>query len=97
MTQIIIRNLPEAVKAKLELRAKGNGWTLAQEAREVLSRAATEIQPIRQEENVPSHGLGTEIAALFKREGFDFEIPELRRHEVKPATFGPAPKKRKKK
>jgi hypothetical protein len=32
-------------------------------------------------------GLGTELAALFKGKGYDFEVEELRGHPVRPATF----------
>jgi len=33
------------------------------------------------------HDLGTEIAALFSKEGIESQVPELRGHEVKPLRF----------
>jgi len=35
----------------------------------------------------PSGGLGTEISGLFAKVGLYSDIPELRGHEVKPASF----------
>jgi hypothetical protein len=35
----------------------------------------------------PSGGLGTEISGLFANAGLCSDIPELRGHEVKPASF----------
>ena len=34
-----------------------------------------------------SKGLGTDIAALFSETGLERDIPEIRGHLVKPATF----------
>jgi len=33
-------------------------------------------------------GLGSDIAFQFKKLGFEWEIPELRGHKIKPASFG---------
>jgi hypothetical protein len=39
------------------------------------------------EQDVAVGGPGTEIASLFSSIGLDQEIPELRGHETKPASF----------
>jgi hypothetical protein len=39
------------------------------------------------EHDAPAGGLGTEIAVLFAKAGLDFDIPELRGCETKPASF----------
>jgi plasmid stability protein len=95
MAQVIVRNLPGVVKAKLQRRAQYNGRTLEQEACEILSNAVAEMPPSKSDN--PKVRLGTRIANLCRGKGLDFEIPELRGHEIKPATFEPLPKKRKKK
>lgn len=45
------------------------------------------LRSVVNEADVPAGGLGTEIAALFAGTGIDFEIPELRGHQIKPASF----------
>jgi plasmid stability protein len=84
MAQIILRNIDKALKAQLQLRAQRNGRSLQDEIREILHKAVSS----RAKKSVPRLGLGTEIAALItKYGGLDIDIPELRGHEVKPATF----------
>jgi plasmid stability protein len=53
---------------------------MEEEVRDILRNAVTEQDP-------PSKGLGTEISALFTRAGVDSDIPELRGHEIRPASF----------
>jgi plasmid stability protein len=38
-------------------------------------------------QDVPAGGLGTEISALFANAGLNFDIPELRGHEINPPSF----------
>ena len=45
------------------------------------------MEDFAQAANGPSGGLGAEISALFANDGLDSDIPELRGHEVKPASF----------
>jgi antitoxin FitA len=82
MAQFVVRNVESAVKARLQRRARLNGRSMEEEVREILRNAVSE-------EGVPSGGLGTEIATLFKKVGLVSDIPELRGHEIKPATFEP--------
>ncbi len=53
---------------------------MKEEKREVLLDAA-------KQEATPARGLGTEIASLFWMVGLEEDIPELRGHEIKPASF----------
>ena len=80
MAQLVVRNLEQAIKDRLQRRAKRNGRSMEEEAREILRAAAHEA-------NAPAGGLGTEIAALVRGTGLKFEVEEFRGHPVKPATF----------
>ena len=70
MAQFVVRNLENAVKARLQRRAKRHGRSMEEEVREILRVAV-------HEEDVPSAGLGTEIAGLFAKGGLDSDVPEL--------------------
>jgi plasmid stability protein len=80
MAQLVVRNLEESVKARLQRRAKRNGRSMEAEVRDILRNAANEKEK-------PRGGLGTEIAALFRGNGIDFDIPELRGYTIKPPDF----------
>ena len=80
MAQLVVRNIETGVKSRLQRRAKRHGRSMEEEVRDILRSAA-------KEEERPTRGLGTEIAALFTKVGLDAEIPELRGHEIKPASF----------
>jgi antitoxin FitA len=82
MAQFVVRNLENAVKVRLQRRAKRHGRSMEEEVREILRGAV-------HEEDVPAIGLGTEIAALFGRVGLESDIPELRGRKVRPARFEP--------
>jgi len=53
---------------------------MEEEVRDILRNAVNE-------QDVAVGGLGTEIASLFANAGLDEDIPELRGHEAKPASF----------
>jgi plasmid stability protein len=80
MAQIVVRKLEDSVKARLQRRARRNGRSMEEEVRDILRNAAHEPEK-------PSVGLGTQIAALFRGSGIDFDIPELRGRTVKPPSF----------
>lgn len=80
MAQLVVRNIEDSVKARLQRRARRNGRSMEEEVREILRSAANETKK-------PTIGLGTQIAALFKGKGHDFEVEELRGHPVIPAKF----------
>jgi plasmid stability protein len=80
MAQIVVRKLEDSVKTRLQRRARRNGRSMEEEVREILRAAAHEPKK-------PATGLGTEIAALFKGKGYDFDVKELRGYPVVPAKF----------
>jgi plasmid stability protein len=80
MAQFVVRNIEDAVKARLQRRAKRNGRSMEEELRDILRSAAVE-------EPIATGGLGREIAGLFSRVGLEADIPELRGHSVKPFDF----------
>jgi plasmid stability protein len=82
MAQLIVRNLENAVKVRLQRRARRHGRSMEEEARDILRNAVNEDDTARV-------GLGTEIASLFSKVGLESDIRELRGHEVKPASFEP--------
>lgn len=45
MTSITVRNLDESVKTGLRLRAARHGWSMEQEARQILQQAVAPEQP----------------------------------------------------
>jgi plasmid stability protein len=82
MAQLVVRNLEDEVKSKLQRRARRRGRSMEEEVRDILRNAANE-------ETAASGNLGSEISALFRGLGWDEEIPELRGHFIKPISFKP--------
>ena len=82
MAQILIRQLDDDVKAKLQRRARRHGHSTEEEVREILRNAVCE------EDEAPAR-LGSRIAARFAGIGLDDEILELRGQAVVPAHFEP--------
>ena len=80
MAQLIVRNLDDSVKRKLQRRAARYGRSMEEEVRDILRNAV-------KDEGRPRKGLGTEITELFEGIGLDRPIPELRGYPVKPAKF----------
>jgi antitoxin FitA len=80
MAQLVVRNLEQSVKTRLQRRAQRNGRSMEEEVREILRKAA-------KESSLPQGGLGTEIASLFASNGIDFDIPELRGYTIKAPDF----------
>jgi len=80
MAQFVVRNITDAVKARLQRRARRNGRSMEEEVRDILRSAVNQ-------DDVPVAGLGTEISALFAKAGLDSDLPELRGHSVTPASF----------
>ncbi|MFI5015597.1 MAG: Arc family DNA-binding protein [Hyphomicrobiales bacterium] len=73
MAQILVRHIEDDVKERLRRRAARHGRSMEAEVRDIL-------RDVVKQEDQPSGGLGTEIAALFKGIGLrdGEEIPELR-------------------
>lgn len=81
MAQILVRNLEDDVKLKLDDRARRHGRSMAEEVREILRNA------VRAEE-APKTPLGTRLLARFAPFELDEDIPELRGQPPRPADFG---------
>jgi len=81
MAQLIVRNVEEEVKERLQRRARRHGRSTEEEVREILRSV------VHEEDQALTAGLGTEISSLFSKTGIDFDIPELRGHEIKPPKF----------
>jgi plasmid stability protein len=80
MAQIVVRQLDDDVKAKLQVRARKHGRSTEEEVREILRNA------VRDERSAPP-GLGTRISARFVKVGLDEPIAEARGHPGRPAEL----------
>jgi len=80
VAQILIRQLDDDLKARLQRRARQHGRSTEEEVREILRNAVLD------EDQSPAR-LGSRIAARFTKVGLDQPIPELRGHTVEPARF----------
>ena len=82
MAQLLVRQLDDDVKDKLQRRARRHGRSTEEEVREILRNA------VRSEETARAP-LGSRISARFHRGGLEQEIPELRGQSVRPVVFEP--------
>ncbi|ASX03501.1 FitA-like ribbon-helix-helix domain-containing protein [Mycobacterium intracellulare] len=80
MAQILIRQLEDDTKAKLQRLARQHGRSTEEEAREIIRNA------VRNVDNPPGR-LGSRIASRFKGMGLTEDIPERRGQLVQPAKF----------
>jgi len=80
MAQILIRQLEDDVKAKLQQRARRHGRSTEEEVREILRGA------VHDEGRAPAR-LGSRIAERFAGIGLEDEILELRDQPVRAARF----------
>lgn len=80
MAQLVVRQLEDDVKEKLQRRARRHGRNTEEEIREILRNA------VRHDEHAPTK-LGSRIAARFRKIGLDREIPEWRDQPAEPAEF----------
>lgn len=82
MAQLIVRNLDDDLKARLQRRARKHGRSTEAEVREILRIAvgAGGSKP---------RALGSSLATRFKGIGVREEIQELRGGEARPAKFRP--------
>jgi plasmid stability protein len=70
VAQVIVRNLEDAVKARLKRRAARHGHSLEQEVRNILRDAVKDQTQHRAK-------LGSRIAARFAKVGLTSALPEL--------------------
>lgn len=80
MAQLVVRNLEDEVKARLQKRAQRHGRSTEEEVREILRNA------VRNEGGVSSP-LGTSLKSRFAGLGLTEEISELRGHAARPAEL----------
>jgi len=71
MAQLIVRNLDDAVRRKLQRRAARHGRSMEEEVRDILRDAV-------KDDRRPRKGLGTAIAERFKGIELDEPIPGLK-------------------
>lgn len=82
MAQLLVRNLDDDVKTRLQSRARRHGRSTEEEVREILRNA---VRP----EGDAKPPLGSRLAERFAALGFDEDIPELRDQLARPAIFEP--------
>ena len=80
MAQILIRQIDDDTKSRLERLARRHGRSTEEEVREILRNAVREVDE-------PPARLGSRIAARFRGMGLKQEIAELRGQPVRPAKF----------
>jgi len=80
--QLVVRNIENSVKTRLQRRAKRNGHSMEEEVRDILRSAVAA-------DETASGGLGTEISRLFAKIGLSEDVPELHGHAIVPAEFEP--------
>ena len=80
MAQLVVRNLDDDVKAKLQTRARRHGRSTEEEVRDILRNAV-------REEEAPLPPLGTRLRGRFARIGLEEDVPELRGQPARPAEF----------
>lgn len=80
MAQLVVRELENEVKTRLQRRARQHGRSMEEEVRNILRQAvATESSVVRT--------LGSRIAERFRGGGLTTDLPELRGQEARPAIF----------
>ena len=77
MAQLLVRQLDDDVKDKLQRRARRHGRSMEEEVREILRNAV-------RSEGTARAPLGSRISSRFQRCGLEKEIPELRGQSVRP-------------
>ena len=82
MTQLLVRDLEDDVKAKLQRRARRHGRSTVEEVREILRNAV-------RDEGGSKGPLGSRLAGRFGAFGLEEDIPELRGQPPRPADFEP--------
>lgn len=82
MAQLVVRNLDDDVKAKLQRRARRHGRSTEEEVRDILRGAV-------REDGAPAAPLGSRLSARFAGIGLDEDIPEPRGQPARPAELDP--------
>ena len=77
MAQLIVRNLEESVKARLQRRANRHGQSMEKEVRDILRNAVAG-------DRSTISALGSRLGARFAGVGLDEDIAELRGQKARP-------------
>jgi len=80
MSQVVVRNLEDGVKAGLKQRASLHGWSMEEEARQILRKAVL----VDSTSSIP---LGSRIAARFAGCGLVEDLPELHGQAIAEMDF----------
>ncbi len=72
MAQLVVRDLDDEVKRRLQMRAQHHGRSMEAEVRDILAAAVASPLP------ASPGGLGSRIASRFRGRGLDTPIEELR-------------------
>jgi antitoxin FitA len=80
MAQLVVRNLEDDVKARLQRRARRHGRSTEEEVREILRSAV-------KDEGAHRKPLGSRLRERFAGIGLEDDLPELRGEVAQPATF----------
>jgi antitoxin FitA len=80
MAQLVVRNLEEGVKARLQRQASRHGHSMEEEVRDILRNAV-------KTESRTTMALGSRIRSRFAGIGLREDIPELRGSKPRPAIF----------
>ncbi len=80
MAQLLVCNLEDEVKVRLQLLARRHGRSTEEEVREILRNAV-------REESSAKGPLGSRLRARFAGIGLEDEVAELRGEPASPATF----------
>ena len=78
--QLVVRNIEERVKRRLQERAQRNGRSMEEEVRQILTAAVSVKHPAKE-------GFGTGFASFFKDLPEDFEIKEIHGELPRPIRF----------
>ena len=82
MAQVLVRNLEDDVKTRLQQRAREHGHSMEEEIRDILRQALAD-------DGVPPSRLGSRIAARFVGKGFSGDLQELHGQTPRPAELEP--------
>lgn len=80
MSQVVVRNLDEGVKACLKQRAQRHGWSMEEEVRQILKKAV--------QAESSAMPLGSRIAARFAGAGLEEDLPEFHGQTIAGMDFG---------
>jgi plasmid stability protein len=80
LAQLVVRNLEDDVKARLQRRARRHGRSTEEEVREILRNAV-------KDEGAARAPLGSRLQQRFAGIGLEDELPELRGELARPAAL----------